>query len=254
MWFFVLYMFQEHALSYMSPYISLIFRRGTVSFNFSQVALEMQKRALTEQRHDTSDGASSEARNTLIIKLQQEVKALKENKKRLEEALHVKTVSEAEKATEIGNIHKEYEIKFKNIMKEHKQQLQKVETESEFSAKNTSEQLPNLNSDDFGDDTGLPEKYVLPTLENGFQNALRERPSPLQLDSEDIFVEQYQKKRTTKQKMSPSSSSKGSRESINSSDLEVSQVCVAFSQYCYQSLKGISGFRKNVPMSKLSCI
>ena len=96
-----------------------------------------------------------------------------------------------------------------------------------------------------GDDTGLPEKYVLPTLENGFQNALPERPSKshLQLDSEDIFLEQYQKKRTAKQKMSPSSSSKGSRESINSSDLEVSQVCVAFSKYCHQSLKGISGLQ-----------
>ena len=103
----------------------------------------MQRRALTEIRDHSSDGVSGEARNTLIIKLQQEVKALKENKKRLEEALHVKTVSEAEKATEIGNIHKEYEIKLKNIMKVHTQQLQKIETESKFSAKNTSEQLPN---------------------------------------------------------------------------------------------------------------
>ena len=61
----------------------------------------MQKRAFTEQRDHSSDVLSSEARNTLIIKLQQEVKTLKENKKRLEEALHMKTVSEAEKATEI---------------------------------------------------------------------------------------------------------------------------------------------------------
>ena len=196
----------------------------------------MQKRTFTEQRGHSSDVLSSEARNTLIIKLQQEVKALKENKKGLEEALHVKTVSEAEKATEIGNIHKDYEIKLKDILKEHKQQLQKTKTEKEFSAKNTSEQL---NPDDIGYDTGLPEKYVLPSLENGLQNVPPERPgeSPLQLDVEDIFSERYQKKRTAKHIMSPSSSSKGSRESINSSDLEVSQVCVVISKFRHQSPK-----------------
>ena len=196
----------------------------------------MQKRAFTEQRDHSSDVLSSEARNTLVIKLQQEVKTLKENKNRLEEALHMKTVSEAEKATEIGNLHKEYEIKLKDIMKEHKQQLQKTETEKEFSAKNTSGQL---NPDDIGYDTGLPEKYVLPSLENGLQNVPPERPgeSPLHLDVEDIFSERYLKKRTGKQKISPSSSSKGSRESINSSDLEVSQVCVVISKFRHPSPK-----------------
>ena len=121
-------------------------------------------------------------------------------------------------------------------MKEHKQQLQKTETEEEFSSKNTSEQL---NPNDIGYDTGLPEKYVLPSLENGLQNVPPERPgeSPLQLDVEDIFSERYQKKRTGKQKMSPSSSSKGSRESINSSDLEVSQVCVVISKFRQPSPK-----------------
>ena len=197
-------------------------------FHVPQVALEMQKKTLSEQREQVMDTHISNTSTTLIIKLQQEVKSIKESKRQLEEELRLKTISEAEKSAEINHIQREYEAKLKSIMKEHRLQLQKLETANimnEESARNTREEQSNYEADNSADDTGLPEKYILPTIENKSSSVISNNinENQEQLEKEDTFNQGYDhEKGIVRGKCSPQQSSRGSRESISSCELEVS--------------------------------
>ena len=188
----------------------------------------MQKKTLSEQREQVLDTHTSNTTTTLIFKLQQEVKSVKESKRQLEEELRLKTISVAEKGAEISYIRKEYEAKINGIMKEHRLQLQKLGTTNimnEESARNTQEELSNYEADNFGDDTGLPEKYMLPTIENKSSSIISNNvnENQEQLEREDTFNRGCDhEKGIVRGKCSPQRSSSGSRESISSCELEVS--------------------------------
>lgn len=94
-----------------------------------KVAMEMQKRALTEQRELTSPAGaprpSSGSNSALIIRLQREMKQLKDSKRDLEEQLRVRTSADSEKAVELRKMKKEHRAEITRLVKEHKQEGQR---------------------------------------------------------------------------------------------------------------------------------
>ena len=91
-----------------------------------KVALEMQKKVLEEQSTSQKPATNS----TLIIKLQREIKSLKDCKKDLEEQMEMKNASEQEKTNQM-----------ELMQKEHSKQIDKIVQQYQSEAKHDLEQL-----------------------------------------------------------------------------------------------------------------
>lgn len=81
-----------------------------------KVALELQKKALAEQ-FPQHPGSGSTA---LVVKLQREIKALKDAKKELEEHLRIKSKADLEKAAEIRRLQNDHEQEVGRLIKDAK--------------------------------------------------------------------------------------------------------------------------------------
>ena len=97
-----------------------------------KVALELQKKAMAEQH--SNGGPMSHVRpgsgnSVLIIKLQREIKVLKENSKDLEERLKLKTESEADKSEQLRKIHINYETQIAQLIQDSSQPLDACDEE-----------------------------------------------------------------------------------------------------------------------------
>ena len=90
-----------------------------------KVALEMQKKALSDVRDQSPSRPTSGSNSALIVKFQRENRQLKDSVKNLEEQLQQKTVSDSEKAAEIRRMHKEHQEELNRLVKEHKDDAQK---------------------------------------------------------------------------------------------------------------------------------
>lgn len=85
-----------------------------------RVALEMQKRALGDG-HSTPTRPSS-GNSALVVRLQREIKQLKDSKKDLEEQIRLKTIADKEKLAELRQIRKEHKAELNLLLKESKQE------------------------------------------------------------------------------------------------------------------------------------
>ena len=152
--------------------------------------------------------------------------------------MRLKTISDAEKDVEVSRIRREHEAKLNDIIKEHRLQLQKLETANimnQESARNTQEQS-EYNTNEPVDDTGLPEKYILPTIENKNppQGAVKDKidENLLKLERQNTFTLVDEQKSSGRGKHSPELSLTGSGDSNSNSEPEVSNR--------FQFLKGKS--------------
>ncbi len=88
-----------------------------------KVALELQKKAITDQR-DQNSGPTT-GNSALIVKLQREIKSIKDSKRELEEQLQMRISADAQKASELQKLKKEHEVDMAKVIKEYKQAAQK---------------------------------------------------------------------------------------------------------------------------------
>ena len=111
--------------------------------NGIKVALEMQKKALTEQREFclspngsmSSSGMSgapgatpptgTASNSALIVRFQREIKQLKDSKKETEEQLKMRTAADNEKTTELRRIRRQHQAEMAKLVKEYKQDGQR---------------------------------------------------------------------------------------------------------------------------------
>ena len=88
-----------------------------------RVALEMQKRALTDPGGSNLSPHRPSSNSALVIKLQREIKQLKDTKRDLEDQVKVKTQSDNDKSAEIRKLQTEHDLELKKLMRESKQEV-----------------------------------------------------------------------------------------------------------------------------------
>lgn len=118
-----------------------------------KVALELQKKAITEQQPGTTGGHTRPAsgNSVLVVRLQREIKSLKESKQVIEEQLIVKGEEHFEKEAEMQRMSSEFEAIIAKLNKEKHKAAQKVLTET--------------SQDDVSDTSSAQDKIV--TSESG---------------------------------------------------------------------------------------
>ena len=90
-----------------------------------RAALEMQKRALSDASATSLSGGQRPAasNSALVIKLQREIKQLKDAKKDIEEQLRLRTQSDNDKTAEMRRLQHEHDVTVKRLMRESKQEV-----------------------------------------------------------------------------------------------------------------------------------
>ncbi len=88
-----------------------------------KVALELQKKAILGQKEKPSGPTTGNS--ALIVKLQREIKSIKDSRRQLEEQIQMKISTNTQKASELQKLKKEHEMEMANVIKEYKQAAQK---------------------------------------------------------------------------------------------------------------------------------
>ncbi len=213
--------------------------------------MELQKKALAEQREVGNPRTTSD-NSSLIIKLQREIKSLKDTRHELEEQMSLKALNEAEKEAEISQLKKDHEAEINRLVKE-----QALQGNTEARAHNDALNETNNNIINEGLDTldTQDSKESLLHSELSKASTVKEKASSgsdslkrtYSFDKEDGL------KKTVTQRMSAPSSTRGSRESINSiSETEVSRNCFLHFAVVFNlptAFWGLLGPRKDVSVN-----